>query len=293
MSSFLQSQEWQEIQERMGRRTERIGEVLLVRHDLPFGFHYLYAPRIDTVAFDAIPSIGERARSSGALFLKADPEHAFQFPLAPKVPGRSIQPGKTIFVVADEDQKLQASFHPKTRYNIRVGERHGVAIRIVPESQTIKTLLGLWPLFQETALRDGFHLHPSKHYETLFGVQSNDFQNELWVADFGGDTVAAAIVNWYRPSGVATYLHGASSREHRNVMAPHLLHWRILQTLRERNFKTYDLGGIDEVFWPGVTRFKMGFGGVRHTFPPSFDYVFRQPLYQLYRLQRKIRGGLA
>jgi lipid II:glycine glycyltransferase (peptidoglycan interpeptide bridge formation enzyme) len=76
-------------------------------------------------------------------------------------------------------------------------------------------------------------------------------------------------------------------------MAPHLLHWRILQALRERNFKTYDFGGIEDTLWPGVTRFKMGFGGTVHAFPPSSDYVFRSPLYQLYRLQRRIRGGLA
>lgn len=291
MSSFLQSPEWQEIQERMGRRTERIGGVLLIRHDLPFGFHYLYAPRLRAITSDVIPSLEAFARSSGALFLKADSEVACEFPMVPQAPGRSLQPQRTILITASADQALQAAFHPKTRYNIRVGERHGVFVRALPSAHAIRTLHELWPLFLETAARDGFHVHPFRHYETLFTVQSKDFENELWVADFGGVPAAAAIINWYYPSGQATYLHGASSREYRSVMAPHVLHWRILQTLQGRNVKIYDFGGIDEELWPGVTRFKMGFGGVLHTFPSTFDYVFRPPLYQLYRLQRKIRGG--
>ena len=180
--------------------------------------------------------------------------------------------------------------HPKTRYNIRLAERHGVRARAVAGSECEALVPKFWQLLFTTSRRDGFSLHPQEYYRILFDVRSADFQNELWVAELGGDILAAAIVSWYSPSSTATYLHGASSRERHEAMAPHLLQWAILREVRRRGVTAYDFGGIDEQRWPGVTRFKRGFGGTAHIFPPSMDILFRPGLYRLYRLQRFMRG---
>ena len=293
MESFLQSPEWQEIQEAMGRTTERVGPVLVIHHDLPFGFHYLYAPRPQNLTHDFFSEATRVAEKQSSLFLKVDPtEQNLESRISNLeiVSSASLQPSRTIFIeTAASDDELLGAMHPKTRYNIRLAERHGVSVRAVSGDKARVAFDGLSSLFQETALRDGFHLHPPEHYRTLFSVESKTFKDELWIAEYRGIPLAAALVNWFRPGMIATYLHGASSHEYRNVMAPHLLHWQIIREARERGYASYDFGGIDEVLWPGVTRFKQGFGGRTHTFPPSRDYIFRSALYRMYRLQHRLR----
>lgn len=298
MAGFLQSEEWEAIQRRAGRETARVDGMLVIRHDLPFGWHYWYVPRPELLTAEFFAGMTESARSSGALFLKVDPTEQPPVP-GPLVisqgslvihPSRSLQPRQTLLIVcAKRDDELLAAMHPKTRYNIHLAERHGVLVRPVPNESSVGELERLRPMFRETADREGFTLHPAAHYRALLEVQSERFSNELWVAELEGLPLACAIINWFLPSGTATYLHGASSRSRREVMAPHLLHWGIIRAARSRGFHTYDLGGVDEDRWPGMTRFKESFGGRVVSYPPSLDIVFRPWLYRLYRLQHFLR----
>lgn len=287
--SFLQSAEWQEVQERMGRRTERISGVLIIRHDLPLRFHYLYSPRPNGSSRDFFPRAGEHAGRTGALFLKIDPLGPLpEMPSA--LAAHPLQQPATILIDCRQDgTELLAAMHPKTRYNVRLAERHGVRMRAAARPVSSADFNTFWALLREAARRDGFHPHPVAHYRILLGAGSDEFSNELFLAESNGDALAAAMVNFYLPSKTATYLHGGSSRAHRSLMAPHLLHWRIIQWCRERGFDTYDLGGIDQERWPGVTRFKLGFGGREVTYPPSADYVYRPFLYPFYQLQHRLR----
>ena len=272
----------------MGRQGTRIGGVLAIRHDLPFGRNYWYVPRAELDASRLAAVVGE-TENSGALFLKIDPV----VPL-PSIPFRRalshpLQPSETVFMdCRKSDTELLAGMHTKTRYNIRLAERHGLAVRILRPPIPEEDNRSFHTLLTETAKRDGFRLHPAGHYRTLFQVASEAFVNMLFLAEYKGAPVAAALVNCYAPSRTATYLHGGSSRAYRALMAPHLLHWQILRHLRETGFSRYDLGGIHERKWPGITRFKLGFGGSRHVFPPSADYIFRRMPYALYRLRRLV-----
>lgn len=292
MVSFLQSPEWQGIQERMGRQTHRIGGVLVIRHDLPFGLHYLYAPRPGALAPEFLHEIVKLAQGTGAIFLKVDPTEPLDIrnlKLEIRL-SHSLQPRETILIDCTKPEaELLEAMHGKTRYNIRLAERHEVSVRLIPAGESALALDQFLPLLIDTARREGFSPHPKTHYQILLELRSEALWSELWVAEWHGALLAAALVNWYRPSNTATYLHGASSRNHREKMAPHLLHWRIIQIALKRNFQTYDFGGIDEVLWPGLTRFKRGFGGSTLTSQPSYDIVFRPWLYRAYRLQHTLR----
>lgn len=294
MSSFLQSPEWQAIQEAMGRKCARIAGALVIRHDLPLGFHYLYSPRAADVTREFFSEAERLAKASRAVFLKIDPIEpvglsAIGYPLGARQ-AYSLQPSHTLIVdCRSSDATLQSRMHAKTRYNIHLAERKGVLVRSIPAAEAREAFNDCSGLFSETAKRDGFRLHPQEHYRVLFSAADRDFENELWVAEYQGKKLASAIVNWFRPGMTATYLHGASSGSDRNVMAPQLLQWRIMQAVRERGYTTYDLGGIDDQRWPGLTRFKQGFGGVEVTFPPSTDYLFRPILYTWYRIQHQFR----
>lgn len=286
--SFLQSPEWQEIQERMGRPCSRIAGLLVIQHDLPLGLRYLYCPRPASLPQEFFPEAGVAAARRGAVFLKVDPAEPLKIQNAhvKSFPSPSLQPQSTVRVdCVRDDERLLAAMHPKTRYNIRLAERKGVSIRRAGAGEAEQFLA----LLSGTSKRDRFSMHPAAHYRALLEVRGNSFSNELWFAERKSTLLAAAIINWFEPSRTATYLHGASSFMHRALMAPHLLHFRLLQEARAREFSMYDFGGIDEKLWPGVTRFKKGFGGAVLAYPLSQDVVFRPLLYRLWRIQHALR----
>jgi len=72
-------------------------------------------------------------------------------------------------------------------------------------------------------------------------------------------------------------------------MAPHLLQWFQIKLAKNQGFKYYDFHGVDEVKWPGVTRFKFGFGAKQADYPGTFDLVYDQGWYNIYKMVRKVR----
>ena len=265
---------------------------------MSFCFYFYLSPRPiirnQEKFFESVIKFGE---SSGAIFFRIEPESGirnqesefrvqnsgFRIVSAP-----NSQPLGTILIdLSKSDEELLSAMHSKTRYNIRLAERHGIAVeeRIVSDAVD-----DFYKLLKKTAGRDRFHPHLRSHYENILFANSRElansgFSNKLFFALHHGKIVAATIVNFYQ--GTATYLHGASDYSLRHLMAPYLLHWKIIQAAKSRGCQTYDLWGIDEARWPGVTRFKMGFGGERKFFPAAFDIVLRPFWYRLYILIRQ------
>ncbi len=304
--SFLQSVEWEEIQRRMGRETRRVGEVLLIRHALPLGLNYLYCPRPsigfrdEGLGISIFNTIVEIAKTEKSIFIKIDPIHPL-YPIPYTLyPGHPIQPRETVIIdLSLSEEELLAKMHEKTRYNIRLAERKGLRITNCGLRITDGCVERFWRMLQETAARGRFSPHPPEYYEKMLAIRSENFYNELFFAEYRDKVVAAALINFYRspvwpagrptsPDGAATYLHGASSREYKEAMAPHLLHWRIIQEAKKRGFAAYDFWGIDAQRWPGLTRFKLGFGGEAVQYPSSMDIVYHPARYWMYRLGKAI-----
>ena len=294
MTSFLQSREWAEIQERDGRAAHRLQfgneACYFFRHRLPFDFDYYYAPRpVIRNQEKFFESVAKFSESTGAIFFRIEPlvELSIRSPLYAIRSAPNLQPKETILIdLTKSDEELLIAMHPKTRYNIRLAEKHGLVIRKEKSGEAISDF---YKLLRQTAGRDRFHLHPQSHYQNLLMTfsYSAEYENVIFEARYDGRLAAAAIVNFY--GGTATYLHGASDYSMRHLMAPYLLHWEVIQAAKSRGCRTYDLWGIDEARWPGVTRFKRGFGGKRKTFPAAFDIVLRPFWYRLYILARLFR----
>ncbi len=280
--SFLQSAEWEEFQKAVGRKTWRADGVLIIKHDLSAELSYLYCPRPVDITEKFLLDIERVAKEEHSLFLKIDPLIDSKLKNLKFKASNSIQPKKTVILdLQKSEEELLRGMREKTRYNIRLAERHGV--RISPRPPDV-----FWDLLKETAERDEFNIHEKSYYEKLLTIKSENFSNELFFAEYQGKILATALINFYKPSGAATYLHGASSRENKEVMAPHLLHWRIIQEAKKRGFGHYDLWGIDEKKWPGVTRFKLGFGGSQVEYPEATDIIYRPFWYGFYKLVRRV-----
>jgi lipid II:glycine glycyltransferase (peptidoglycan interpeptide bridge formation enzyme) len=287
MKSFLQSPQWGEIQQKLGRKIRRVDDNLIIRHDLPGGFNYLYAPEADIAegAENFLRQAAKMAAEEKSIFLKIEPLRPFSSLGFDARESGWLQPRKTVFLdLARTEEELLRAMHEKTRYNIRLAEKKGVSVK----NTGANNFEHFWNMLEETSQRDKFRLHERRHYEKLVQVRSQNFSNELFFAEYRGEVIAGAIINFYGSAQTATYLHGASSRKYREVMGPSLLHWRIIQEAKSRGFSQYDFGGVDTEKWPGITRFKTGFGGNWVEYPQAVDIVYQPLLYTIYSMARKI-----
>jgi lipid II:glycine glycyltransferase (peptidoglycan interpeptide bridge formation enzyme) len=240
---------------------------------------------------DFFAQVGIIARQEGSIFFKIEAADELITPAGLLgIKSDSLQPRKTtVLDLKKTAQELLSRMHEKTRYNIRLAEKHGLEIKIFqhPSSSARSDLF--WGFILKTAKRANFNPHVRSYYEKLFQTNSADFSNELFLAEFKGEVLAMVLINFYRPAMLATYLHGASVREHKEVMASYLLHWRVMEEAKKGGFNFYDFWGIDEVKWPGVTRFKFGFGGDVVEYPPAVDIIYKPAWYKIYRLAKKFR----
>lgn len=180
--------------------------------------------------------------------------------------------------------------HQKTRYNIRLAQKKGVIIKegSANPDESAADLKEFWRLLQATGERDNFRLHPFSHYEKLLKINSTTPGFiKLFLASYEGKNIAGGIFSFYGDK--ATYLHGASDNQYRNLMAPYLLQFSLMQKAQKEGYRYYDFYGIDEKKWPGVTRFKLGYGGRVFEYLGTSDFILRPFFYRFYELARKIR----
>jgi peptidoglycan pentaglycine glycine transferase (the first glycine) len=310
MKSFLQTIEWLEFQNSLGRRTWRFddGKIAanIIRHDLPFGMNYLYIPHGPEIDFNSIQGsidhelqifvsyVKNIAREQKSIFIKIEPLdgkvpevlHQFKF----KKSKKEIQPRRSVILDLDKpEEELLGAMHHKTRYNIKVAQKHGIVAKPGPSFDTF------WSLLQKTAKRDRFASHEKGYYKKLlesFGDQSLKIdlmlamKDERPLSDARDHALAGAIV--LTMDDTAYYMHGASDHEYRALMAPYALHWDLIKYLKEHGVKHYDFWGIDAQKWPGVTRFKLGWGGRQIEYPGAFDLSVRGFWFFVYKIVRKI-----
>jgi len=328
---FLQSWEWGLLQEALGRQAyryrldssqdselkETVGQYLIIKHPLPFGRSYVYVPmgpvvagegyRLEAFRASAV-AIANAARRLGATFARIEPPAIAGEQLGARDlrgmgfrEAGQVQPGHTTIVdlTQDEDRLLKA-MKQKTRYNMRLAEKKGVTVREADLSNAHiykEDVARFWSLMTETTERDQFHSHERKYYEKMLEVLSakkkRDLSVKLVFAEYQGEPIAAALIAYF--GDTATYLHGASTAKHKNVMAPYLLHWTAIRQAKEAGLKKYDFWGIapedapDNHPWRGITRFKTGFGGERVTYVGAWEYPTSRFWYGLYKLARRIK----
>lgn len=318
--SFLQSWEWGDWRKALGEKPCRLflkdgsGRVTAamqaVQIRLPLGRHYLYIPYGPVTGHEfktgdfgfVLQQI--RYKFPGAIFVRFEPKEAFSFgspvPGLPMAKSSNIQPAKTLVVdLALSEDEMLAQMHPKTRYNIKLAQKHGCR---VCDEFSISNGHGLYikeavDLIVQTSRRQGFKSYGAGYYEKLIDFLAiearGDIKIHLYKALYQNRLLACAVVLDF--GGTRTYLFGGSSPEHKNVMAPYLLHFTAMKDAKGLGLKVYDFWGIETSAGetPGFVRFKQGFGGRTVEYAGAYDCVISPLQYRLYQafryLYRKIK----
>ena len=298
-AEFLASLEWAEIIKSEGEQAESLGvyndeqELIAILNLIKTRSFYYYSPR--GPIFKLGLSLEEQNKiwqflkiyfkKQKAIFWRVEPKSELPDSLIFKKT-KNLQPQETLMLDLNlSEDDLLTSFHPKTRYNIRLAEKKGVYIY---EGTEAKDFDSFWELMTETGERDSFKIHNKKHYQTL--ATANPEFIKLFLAEINGKIIAAGLFSFYGDK--VTYLHGASSHQDRQLMAPYLLQWHLIKLAKAGNYKYYDFYGIDEEKWPGVTRFKLGFSGFRVSYTGTYDLILNQAKYYFYNLLRRVKNFL-
>lgn len=289
---FLQTPEWLAFQKSLGRKVWRLDDGFIkaniIRHDVRMGQNWLYIPygpelnlemakdglRNEVSHFAAF--LRGLAHREGSMFVKIEPTHdmvvelLYRNGLKLKKSPHAVQPmHTTVMDLTQTEDQLLDKLHHKHRYNINLSERKGVT---VDETDDVEAF---WKMLKETSGRDDFRPHPMLYYKKLMNFFADGaVRVRLFFAYQGGRPIAGVMM--LEHGSTVTYLHGASDREHRALMAPHLLHWSLIKQYKAKGFKWYDFWGVDSARWPGVTRFKLGFGGRLIEYPGSFDLTLKR-----------------
>jgi lipid II:glycine glycyltransferase (peptidoglycan interpeptide bridge formation enzyme) len=303
-SQFLQSWDWSEFNDKLGAKVWRLGveengklvaTTTLIKKSLPLGRTYFYSPRgpvvksqgsslkfqVEEFLFSEIKKLAEQEK---IVFFRFEPTSDLKLKtLNLKLfQTLSIQPRQTIILdLTKSEEELLGAMHPKTRYNIKLAGKKNLTLKHgQPNTEEFSKF---WQLMETTKKRDNFSLHSQNYYRAM--LASNLM--ELWQVYFKDQLLAVAIIAKF--GDTATYVHGASSNDLRPLMAPYWLHWHLIKEAKKEGFKYYDLFGVDKVKWPGVTRFKEGWGGANIAYLGTFDLVFNTGYYRLYQLLRRLR----
>ncbi|MDP2766246.1 MAG: peptidoglycan bridge formation glycyltransferase FemA/FemB family protein [Candidatus Methanoperedens sp.] len=311
-SQFLQAWQWGEFHKIVSENVFRVGvedggklvaAATIIKKALPMGKKYFYCPRGPIIDKSQISpaarraegqamtkqiikllcdTIKQMAQEEDAMFFRFDPLFKIQtadFEIHKTI---NIEPDQTLILNLEKsEQELLKGMHPKTRYNIKLAEKRGVKI-VEAGSDRFEEF---WQLMCQTGERDNFRTHGISYYKEMLKAD-NDFI-KLFFAEYKGKPISSIIAAFF--GDTATYAHGASSNDDRNVMAPYLLQWHCVKSAKELGHKYYDFYGINAKRWPGVTRFKKGFGGKEVDYPGTYDLVFDKNWYSIYKMVRKVR----
>jgi len=213
------------------------------------------------------------------------------------------------------EEELLKNMHSKTRYNIRVAEKKGVSVKEDDTDQAFKMYL---LLTQETTTRQKFYAHTQTYHKLMWQtlkpiVIANEVKQShtdkiatSHSAPRNDKLVAHLLTATYQNKILTTWIvfvfhdtlyypYGASSSEHREVMANNLMMWEAIKFGKKLGLNKFDMWGalsknpIPNDPWFGFHRFKSGYGATHTEFVGSYDLVISPALYKLYKVADKLR----
>lgn len=313
----LQSKAWGDFRDTTGVRVERligfeedamVAQMQVTFHPLPkVPYTVGYYPKgrwPDEVALAALTELGKRNK---AILIKLEPDVSMPPYTVADLEGlqaflleHNCQIGRALFTpytflidLTHSEDELLAAMKSKTRYNVRLAQKHGV---VVAEDSTDKGFAEYLELLKLTTKRQQFYAHTEKYQQNMWKFMHAAGIARVLKASFNGKTLAAWVLFHYRDR--LFYPYGASSRENKEMMASNLLMWEAIRYGKHVGAKTFDLWGAlgpqadPKDPWFGFHTFKEGYGGTQTQFVGTFDLVIDPPKYQLYRLADRWRWRL-
>jgi len=318
---FTQAWFFGQWQEAMGRKVRRfeikkdfeiIGFFQVIKYPFPFGKSFLYIPHAPVLTSNTPQATSKEnkfpmgsahnneflkkfhekllkiTKEENAIFARFDFHSRNLDRYFKKVPSYAyhssyFQPKyEWILNVKKSEEEMLNNMHPKTRYGIRLAESKGVKVEII-KTDFLEYFSHFYDLMKKTAERNKFNLHPEIYYKNIFTSCEKNKNAFLVIANYNSKILVINLVLLYGET--VYFVFGASSDEFKNLMAPHLSHWKTIIEVKKLDLKIYNFGAVGEEF-EGISRFKKRFGGELLEYSDSYDLVLKTFWYKLYNLRK-------
>ncbi len=337
----LQSFEWGEFREKTGvgvvRKAFFLEKILssgftLTLHQVPKTKYFIgYLPKGGLPNQEELKEIVRIGRENNCVFIQIEPnvvrkilvgedvarhdqeqneKQISEFQKLIKNSGYQINPSfhplftKYNFVldITPSEQDLLSSLHSKTRYNIKVAQKHEVKIIFDSSKESFDEYL---KLLVETTKRQGFYAHTPSYHRTLFETLGKEHDKDglsyhiaraIYTDTVGqAHTLAAWVLFAFHDT--LYYPYGASSNLYRFTMASNLIAWESILYGKKLGLLSFDmwgaLGNEPDVqdAWYGFHKFKSGYNPTHVEYVGSFDVVTNPALYKGYKAMDVLRSG--
>lgn len=310
-NNLFQSDAWADFQAGLKRKSWVVKgdniQGLVLKYPLIRDKFYLYSPRGPIISKNVklqdiklfLRKVEALAKEENAVFYRIEPYLLDQADIykfgfrrtSPHAPvSQQFSPKNTLVLdITKIEEKILASMKPKWRYNINLSTRKGVKIREGTGHKDIKTF---FDLTLEMEKRGGYHGHEFAYYNQMYKALGHKDVLKLFIAEHEGEPLAAILVSFF--GQLATYLHGASSNERRELMPTYALQWAAIKEARDRRCRAYDFWGVAPSGaknhpWTGISRFKRGFGGEELEFRGTYDLPLDKKYYAILKTANRVR----
>lgn len=264
-----------------------------------FGFSILYGSRGPVVNFDDLDALRfvldhlkKVARENRAIFLRISPavksdrtdviDELLRFDyMRAANPLQHIQ--TTTLDLTMDEEILLASFHHKTRYNIRLSQKKGLEVRVCQDTKEVDLF---YELLRQAAERRGYRLQPAQFFRDVFNFVVKRGHGALYLAYLDGKMIAG-VYNLFA-ARKSWYMWGVFDPGFPKLYVSYLLHWYAIRDAKQRGLRIYDLQGLPQVEnesspMYGIYQFKKGFNGREMQWIGEFDYSppLLRPAYTL------------
>lgn len=318
VSHPLQSFEWGEFRKKSGIRVIRKGVVKndtlvdgfqVTIHPIPHTKWSIgYFPKGPIPTAEIMDELKKIGKENNCIFIQIEPNikketgQTGMNTLLSNSPIKIVKSAHPLFTphtfvldLTKSEEELLKSMHPKTRYNIKVAQKHDV---VVTEEQSNEAFKNYLSLMWETTKRQGFYAHTETYHATLWETlkenkDENGLHTHLFLAHYKKEVVVAWMLFVFHDT--LYYPYGSSSTKYREVMASNLVMWEAIKYGKKLGLTSFDMWGAlgenpdPKDPWFGFHRFKQGYGATLTEFVGSFDVVINPLLYEVYKIADKIR----
>lgn len=302
----LQSVEWGEFRKKTGVKVINENGLLLTIHSVPKTRYTIgYLPKGPLPTRNMLGELKEIGRRENCVFIQLEPNVEYSEKLKLEMKTLGLVPAAHplftrytfILDLTKSEEDLLKNMSQKTRYNIRLADRKGVKVIEDDSNETFEEYLRLT---KETTTRQNFFAHSEKYHRLMWETLKKDSKDGLTAhllkATYENEILATWIL--FVIGDTLYYPYGASSSNHRELMASNLMMWETIRFGKKLGLKKFDMWGAlgpnpnTKDPWYGFHRFKEGYGGKLVEFLGSYDLIINNKIYLVYKLMNKVRWTL-
>jgi len=289
----------------------------LTLHKIPFTNQYVgYLPKCPQPDQELAKALKKIGKEQNCAFIKIEPDVTLNSssviaseakqssheiassPIAPRndtmIDKNFILSPKPLFTkynfivdLTKSEEELLKNMHPKTRYNIRVAQKHGVKVEERTDNEAFEIYL---KLYFETTKRQGYHGHNKDYHRKVWQTLRDANIARILLATYHLPPTTYHLTAWMLLNFKNTlyYPYGGSSKIHPEVMANNLVAWEAIKLGKKMGLKKFDMWGAlgpganPKEDWYGFHKFKQGYGGKLVQYLGTYDLVFNWPVYWLF-----------